>query len=157
MRDTGVGILLVEQNARQSLALADRGYLIENGKIVGSGTRRRCSPTRRCAGPISAESKSATKPLGNHGEETAMNKINLLLDNQDVQAIDGVTFERLNPMTGEVATRAAAAKVADVKRGGRRRRGGLSGMVGDRPERAPRDPAQGRRRAGGARRRNSSS
>ena len=45
-----------------------------------------------------------------------MNQINLLLENKDVQAIDGVTFERLNPMTGEVATRAAAAKIADVKR-----------------------------------------
>jgi len=39
-----------------------------------------------------------------------MNQINLLLENQDVQAIDGVTFERLNPMTGEVATRAAGPK-----------------------------------------------
>lgn len=35
VRETGVGILLVEQNARQSLAIADRGYLIENGHIVG--------------------------------------------------------------------------------------------------------------------------
>jgi branched-chain amino acid transport system ATP-binding protein len=38
VRETGVGLLLVEQNARESLALADRGYLIENGKIVGGGT-----------------------------------------------------------------------------------------------------------------------
>jgi branched-chain amino acid transport system ATP-binding protein len=38
VRATGVGLLLVEQNARESLALADRGYLIENGKIVGSGS-----------------------------------------------------------------------------------------------------------------------
>ena len=38
VRETGVGLLMVEQNARESLALADRGYLIENGKIVGSGT-----------------------------------------------------------------------------------------------------------------------
>src|SRR5882757_2684338 len=38
VRETGVGLLLVEQNAQQSLALADRGYLLENGKIVGSGT-----------------------------------------------------------------------------------------------------------------------
>ena len=35
---TGVGILLVEQNAKQSLAIADRGYLIENGHITGEGT-----------------------------------------------------------------------------------------------------------------------
>ena len=38
VRETGVGLLMVEQNARESLALADRGYLIENGKITGSGT-----------------------------------------------------------------------------------------------------------------------
>lgn len=35
--ETGVGILLVEQNARLSLAIADRAYLIENGHIVGEG------------------------------------------------------------------------------------------------------------------------
>jgi branched-chain amino acid transport system ATP-binding protein len=38
VREAGVGLLLVEQNARESLAIADRGYLIENGSIVGSGT-----------------------------------------------------------------------------------------------------------------------
>jgi branched-chain amino acid transport system ATP-binding protein len=38
VRDTGVGILLVEQNARQSLAIAERAYLLENGAIVGQGT-----------------------------------------------------------------------------------------------------------------------
>ena len=35
---TGVGILLVEQNARQSLKIADRGYLIEVGCITGEGS-----------------------------------------------------------------------------------------------------------------------
>ncbi len=34
VRSAGVGLLLVEQNARLSLAIADRGYLIENGHIV---------------------------------------------------------------------------------------------------------------------------
>jgi branched-chain amino acid transport system ATP-binding protein len=38
IRSTGVGILLVEQNARQSLKIADHGYVIESGRIVGSGT-----------------------------------------------------------------------------------------------------------------------
>jgi branched-chain amino acid transport system ATP-binding protein len=38
VRETGVGLLLVEQNAQESLAIAHRGYLLENGRIVGSGT-----------------------------------------------------------------------------------------------------------------------
>jgi ABC-type branched-subunit amino acid transport system ATPase component len=38
IRATGVGILLVEQNTKQSLNIADRGYLIETGRIVGEGT-----------------------------------------------------------------------------------------------------------------------
>jgi branched-chain amino acid transport system ATP-binding protein len=36
----GVSILLVEQNARQALTLADRGYVLETGEIVLSGTGR---------------------------------------------------------------------------------------------------------------------
>jgi len=38
IRDDGLGILLVEQNAKRSLEIADRGYLIENGRIVGEGS-----------------------------------------------------------------------------------------------------------------------
>ncbi|WP_313791077.1 ABC transporter ATP-binding protein [Neorhizobium turbinariae] len=37
VRDTGIGILLVEQNARQSLAIADRAYLLENSRIIHEG------------------------------------------------------------------------------------------------------------------------
>ncbi|MGC6496740.1 MAG: ATP-binding cassette domain-containing protein [Candidatus Puniceispirillaceae bacterium] len=36
IRETGLGVLVVEQNAKLSLAIADRGYLIENGQIVGA-------------------------------------------------------------------------------------------------------------------------
>ena len=38
IRAAGVAILLVEQNTKQSLNIADRGYLIETGRIVGEGT-----------------------------------------------------------------------------------------------------------------------
>jgi len=37
VKDAGIGVLLVEQNARQSLAIADRAYLLENGEIVHEG------------------------------------------------------------------------------------------------------------------------
>jgi branched-chain amino acid transport system ATP-binding protein len=36
----GVSVLLVEQNARQALTLADRGYVLETGDLVLSGTGR---------------------------------------------------------------------------------------------------------------------
>jgi branched-chain amino acid transport system ATP-binding protein len=41
IKGTGVSILLVEQNAKRSLAIADRGYLLENGRIVGEGSADR--------------------------------------------------------------------------------------------------------------------
>src|SRR6266478_5257330 len=37
LRAQGITILLVEQNARQALSIADRGYVFENGKITLSG------------------------------------------------------------------------------------------------------------------------
>ncbi len=38
LRDEGNTVLLVEQNARAALGIADRGYVIETGKIVMEGT-----------------------------------------------------------------------------------------------------------------------
>jgi branched-chain amino acid transport system ATP-binding protein len=40
IRASGVGGLLVEQNAKQSLAIADRGYVMENGRIAGHGSAK---------------------------------------------------------------------------------------------------------------------
>ncbi|MBI5261997.1 MAG: aldehyde dehydrogenase [Bradyrhizobium sp.] len=45
-----------------------------------------------------------------------MHQIALLLDSKDVSAANGATFDRLDPITGNVASRAAAAQVADVRR-----------------------------------------
>jgi branched-chain amino acid transport system ATP-binding protein len=40
LRDEGTTILLVEQNARAALHLADRGYVIEVGRVVAQGEAR---------------------------------------------------------------------------------------------------------------------
>ncbi|MBO8142795.1 MAG: ABC transporter ATP-binding protein [Firmicutes bacterium] len=39
LKETGLAVLLVEQRARQALALADRGYVLRTGRIVAAGTR----------------------------------------------------------------------------------------------------------------------
>lgn len=39
-RARGITIFLVEQNVRLALALADRGYIVENGRVVGEGTAK---------------------------------------------------------------------------------------------------------------------
>lgn len=38
VKDTGVGLLLVEQNVSISLSVSDRGYLMEAGRIVGENS-----------------------------------------------------------------------------------------------------------------------
>jgi branched-chain amino acid transport system ATP-binding protein len=40
LRDQGVTLLLVEQNVQQSLEIADRGYVLENGRVVSEGKSR---------------------------------------------------------------------------------------------------------------------
>jgi len=40
LREEGLTVLLVEQNARAALRIADRGYVVETGRIVLEGTAR---------------------------------------------------------------------------------------------------------------------
>jgi branched-chain amino acid transport system ATP-binding protein len=56
LRKEGLGILLVEQNLYSALALADRVYLIETGRIVDHGT----------AAELQADSSSLERYLGVH-------------------------------------------------------------------------------------------
>ena len=43
-----------------------------------------------------------------------MLRVNLMIGDRDVSATDGRTFERIDPLTGLVATEAAAATIADA-------------------------------------------
>lgn len=40
LNESGITILLVEQNAKQALAIADRGYVLETGRIVLGGNAK---------------------------------------------------------------------------------------------------------------------
>jgi branched-chain amino acid transport system ATP-binding protein len=46
LKRQGMTILLVEQNARAALAVADRGYVVETGQIVLEGTSRELCDNR---------------------------------------------------------------------------------------------------------------
>ncbi|MCL6597710.1 MAG: ABC transporter ATP-binding protein [Alicyclobacillus macrosporangiidus] len=61
IRDMGTAILLVEQNAKQALALADRAYVLENGKVVLSGEAEK----------LSRDPRVRLAYLGGHIEEAA--------------------------------------------------------------------------------------
>jgi vanillin dehydrogenase len=152
IRALGVGILLVEQNARQSLAIADRGYLMENGRIVGEGSAAhlKSEPAVQQAylggalanGGLANGGLATTSPqrlppavaqalLGRNlgvlatplsptpnrpPRSSAMFEVPLLIENDDREAAGGATFDRLHPLTGAVASRAAAASLQDARR-----------------------------------------
>jgi branched-chain amino acid transport system ATP-binding protein len=49
LRDTGVSILLVEQNARAALEIADYGYVLETGEVALQGRSRDLAANPRVA------------------------------------------------------------------------------------------------------------
>jgi acyl-CoA reductase-like NAD-dependent aldehyde dehydrogenase/ABC-type branched-subunit amino acid transport system ATPase component len=149
VRETGIGVLLVEQNARQSLRIADRGYLIETGRIVGHGEAQRLATdpgvqeaylginsgdrpillpstphepaepplpdflrTNLINGPVDA----AVYGSRNAAEGAPMFHTKLIIADREVAAGDSRTFDRLDPVTGEIATRAAAASIGDAQK-----------------------------------------
>ncbi len=113
IRQTGVAMLIVEQNVRASLAIADRGYLIEAGRIVGEGA------AAELINDIAVQRAFLGAPDGNgkpiQGGQK-MDMVGLLIDGESVDASDGESFERINPITGNVATTAAAATAEDARR-----------------------------------------
>jgi len=103
--DAGTTVLMVEQNVRKALAVADRGYVLERGRLVASGPAfllARASIVRQAY-------------LGSSKEENTMSDTTMLINGLAVGAAKGAQFERRNPLDGSVATRAPAASTADAE------------------------------------------
>jgi acyl-CoA reductase-like NAD-dependent aldehyde dehydrogenase/ABC-type branched-subunit amino acid transport system ATPase component len=113
--DAGTTVLMVEQNVRKALAVADRGHVLERGRLVAGGPASllaRSTVIRQAylgasAAPASASTASSMK-------ESAMSDLSMLINGLAVQAEGGRRFERRNPLDGAVATRAPAASTADA-------------------------------------------
>ncbi len=61
--ESGVGILLVEQNARQSLKIANRGYLIEVGRITGEGSAQSLMTDPAVVNAYLGGARRTTRPI----------------------------------------------------------------------------------------------
>ncbi|MCC7059784.1 MAG: aldehyde dehydrogenase family protein [Burkholderiaceae bacterium] len=109
--DQGVTVLMVEQNVRKSLAVADRGYVLERGRLVASGP---AALLARSAIVRSAYLGAGSASPPSSSKEKTMSDLSMLINGLAVSAEKGATFERRNPLDGSVATRAPAASPADA-------------------------------------------
>ena len=118
IRAGGVSVLLVEQNARASLDVADRVYLIESGRNAGTGSAAEMKNNPDIQRAYLGKARvSATAPQPSpQPKESTMNAIDLLIGGKDQPASDQRTFHRLNPIGGEIASIVAAASVDDAMR-----------------------------------------
>ena len=62
LRSTGVAILLVEQNARAALAIADYGYVLESGQIAVEGESASLAANPRVAAAYLGQSHAPRAP-----------------------------------------------------------------------------------------------
>ncbi|MBL8324242.1 MAG: aldehyde dehydrogenase family protein [Rubrivivax sp.] len=115
--DQGTTVLMVEQNVKKALAVADRGYVLERGRIVASGPASllaRSTVIREAYLGKTDERTSASRAAGIATKESPVSDLSMLINGLSVSAEKGATFDRRNPLDGSVATRAPAASAADA-------------------------------------------
>lgn len=108
IREDGTGILLVEQNSKKSLEIADRGYILENGRVTGEGSAQSLKQN-----PAVQEAYLGLPARNRRKDE--MFDVQLLIDNEAREASSGASFTRIGPLTNGDATKAAAATEADAR------------------------------------------
>ncbi len=114
IRESGLTVIIVEQNARATLAIADSAYLIETGRITANG---KASDFASDPSVINAFlGGSATTTPVNQLRTSTMKSLDLYIGGKHVPAEGGRTFTRENPITGDVVTTAAAASIDDANK-----------------------------------------
>lgn len=110
VRQLGIGVLMVEQNAKQSLAIADRGYLIENAHVVheDSAVNLMRDPAVQAAylGAGSNETKAPTAPVDPKPEPIATFQIKPR--SQQTQSADAILGCSVADMVAAASSQSAA-------------------------------------------------
>ena len=121
VKNLGIGVLMVEQNAKQSLAIADRGYLLENSRIVheGKADALMTDPAVQAAylggGGISAPaSPSASKEAP---KETLPNKITVGRPSQTRQTVDSLVGLNVSDLVARAENSAKASPKTPMAKG----------------------------------------
>ena len=117
--DQGVTVLMVEQNVKKALAVADRGYVLERGRLVAHGPASllaRSSVVREAylGKSVAKAAEKTTASASKDPKEKTVSELSMLINGLAVSAEKGATFERRNPLDGSVATRAPAASTGDA-------------------------------------------
>jgi acyl-CoA reductase-like NAD-dependent aldehyde dehydrogenase/ABC-type branched-subunit amino acid transport system ATPase component len=117
--DQGVTVLMVEQNVKKALAVADRGYVLERGRLVAHGPASllaRSSVVREAylGKSVAKAAEKTTASASKDPKEKTVSELSMLINGLAVSAEKGATFERRNPQDGSVATRAPAASTGDA-------------------------------------------
>ena len=60
MREEGLSVLLIEQNAPLSLSIADRAYVLDDGKVVYSGPAADLAKDRELVNKLAGAKRKAT-------------------------------------------------------------------------------------------------
>lgn len=122
VRDLGIGILLVEQNAKQSLAIADRGYLLENAHIIHADTAENLRSDPAVQAAYLGAGASAAPPAAKAGKTpsavtaAALQRFEVRPRSQQTRSADAV----LGRSVADLVARAAGSDAAHV---GQRRSG----------------------------------
>lgn len=129
VRSSGVGILLVEQNAKQSLGIADRGYLLGNGEIIGhdSATQLLHDPnvqsaylggsgTSQSSKPKITEAAESIEQVSQIGEVPTKYIINPTNDQRSSQTVssDSLVSEDISSIVARASTAAANHRDSDA-------------------------------------------
>jgi acyl-CoA reductase-like NAD-dependent aldehyde dehydrogenase/ABC-type branched-subunit amino acid transport system ATPase component len=107
--DAGTTVLMVEQNVRKALAVADRGYVLERGRLVASAAAGLLARST-----VIRHAYLGKTPVSSSVKEFLMSDLSMLINGLAVSAENNASFERRNPLDGSVATRAPAASEADA-------------------------------------------